>query len=450
MHKITCVPNVAIRRKTSSGSRRSSKEAASFGTIYFLICVIFIPNSSAFQNQLSTTLETGERSVTDTLEDRDLSGNLDFYRYRLRFDRFGTGSRELNGNLSQQTKYNLWYERYYKNYETLDNLDSISDEWHFGLGRALSDTVKFSLDAGFREKDYKNAPSSGYERSNAAIGLEYKHEDLWALNWDGGFINYDYTKSGNDQLKLFTKIGGWMKFFEERLKINPSYKFQKIDDDNILKDRIEHVFTVMPSYKLEMPYFDKISGYYSFGRNDTKDYEDDDRDDDLRFKYAKWHLGTGHPLTENLDASFKYGQIRRDYQNSDNDYRNWFIENKAAFKIYEDKFKKINFSTSAEHKEADYRLVDSLDYIKNVIGGNFLYRIKNNWELSPGFAFKKYDYSSSPAKNEKQYEARLEFIKELLNEALELKLAYKYVWKDYRYKSDIALWSVKAGVEWKF
>lgn len=409
--------------------------------ICFLICVIFIPNTFAFQNQISTTLETGERAITDTIEDRDLSGNLDFYRYRLRLDR----------EISKLTKYNLWYERYYKDYETLDNLDSTSNEWHFGIDHSFVEkAVKVSLDAGFRDKDYKNASSSEYERSNAAIGLEYKHEGSWALNWDGGFINYDYTKSGNDQLKLYTKIGGWMKFFDERLKIGPSYKFQKIDDDNTSKDRTENIFTVIPSYKLGMRHFDKISGYYSFGRNDTKDYEDDDRDDDLRLKYAKWHINTEHPLTGNTDTSFKYGQIRRDYQNSGNDYRNWFIENKTDFKIYEDKVKKINFLISGEHKEADYHLADSLNYIKNVVGTKFLYRIKNNWELCPGCVFKKYDYTASPTKNEKQYVANLELIKELFNRNLELKLAYKYVWKDYRYKPDIEQWTVKAGIEYRF
>lgn len=409
--------------------------------IYLLSYAIFISNAFASQNAISTTFEIGERSVTDTAEDRDLSGNLDFHRYLLRFAH----------EISKTTKYNFSYGYYFKDYETLDNLDSKTNQWNFGLDHiAAPDAFKVSIDIGFSKKDYKNSPTLEYERSNAAIGLQYKYEDLWTINWENGFINYDYTKSGNDQSKLFTKLGGWMKFFNERLKINPSYKFQKLDDDNASKDRTENVVTVGSSYKLDIPYFDKISGSCGLGRNDTKDYEDEDRDDDLRFKYTKWHISTEHPVLENLDTSFKYGQIRRDYQDSENDYRNWSIENKTAFKLYEDKFKKINFSINTEHKEADYRLVDSLNYIRNAVGNKFSYKIKNNWELTPSFTFKKYDYSSSPAKNEKQYETKIEFSKELPDQNLELSLAYKYVWKDYKYKSDISLWSVKAGIEYKF
>ncbi|MDD5450131.1 MAG: hypothetical protein PHO42_06025 [Candidatus Omnitrophica bacterium] len=423
--------------RPASPSARSPRNDV-FLILYF---IFFASPSSAFQNQLSTTFETGERSVTDSLEDRDLSGNLDFNRYRLRVD----------GELSKLTEYTLWYERYDKNYQTLDSLDSSSDEWHFGLDHSfLEKALKASLDAGFRQKDYKDSPSSSYDRSNAAIGLQYKDEDLWGINWAGGFINYDYTGSDRDQLKLFAKIGSWVKLFDERLKISPSYKFQKVDDDDASKDRTEQVFTVIPVYKLGLKRLETISGYYSLGQNDTKDYEDEDRDDDLRFSYVKWYLVTRHPVTERLDTSFKYGQVRRDYKNSDNDYRNWGVENKTGYKIFEDKIKKIGFSTVLEHKEADYHLADSLNYVKNVAGAEILYRQKNNWEISPSFRFKTYDYSASPSRNERQYEGRVEFIKELLNDALALNIAYKYVWKDYRDKSDVTLWSVKAGVEWKF
>lgn len=407
--------------------------------LFSYISLIFALPAAALSNKLSTTFEAGVRSATDTIEDRDLSGNLDFYRYRLRFDQ----------EISKSTKYSFSYEHYRKDYETSDNLDASSNEWRFGLDQAFLDAFKLYLDAGFRQKDYKNSSSLEYDRSNMAIGLGYKSGDLWALRWDNGFTNYDYTKSGNDQFKVFTKLSGWAKFFDERLKINPSYKFQNIDEDSS-KDRTENTASVNSYYKLKLPHFDKISGFYSVGRNDTKDSEDEDRDDDVHFKYTKWHAGTEHPLSESIGTFFKYGQIRRDYQDSDSDYRTWYVENKTDFELYDDKSRQIKFSITGEHKEGDFHLVDSLNYIKNTLTNKFSYKIKNNWELTPSFTFKTYNYTASPTKNEKQYVTNIEFTKELLNENLELNLAYKYVWKEYKYKSDIEQWSIKAGIEYKF
>ena len=404
----------------------------------------FIRPAYATQNEISTTFETGERSVTDTLEDRDLSGNLNFYQYALRFDHA----------ISKLTKYNFSYGYDYKNYQTLDALDSTSHQWHFGLDHTFenfkANPLKLDIDVGLRNKDYRNSPSSDYERTNASLGLEYKHEDLWAISWRNGFINYDFTKAGNDQLKLFTKLGGWSKLFNERLKIDGFYKFQNVDHETASKGRVENTLNLGSSYKLEMPYFSKLSGVFETGKTDTKDSEYEDRDDNLQFKYTKWHVATAHPLLKNITTFFRYGRISRDYQNSNNGYKNWFAENKTDFEILEDKIKKVNLSILAEHKESNYDLTDSLNYIRNLASAKFSYKMKNNWEFDPSFAFKKYDYSANPLQNEKQYEIKAEFAKELYDGNLELKLTYKFVWKDYENNPDVNLWSIKAGIDYKF
>jgi hypothetical protein len=409
-----------------------------------IVWLISITPALALSNKVSTTFETGERSSTDTIDDRDLSGNLDFYRYHLRLDH----------EVSKSTKYNFSYEHYIKDYETVDNFDSTSDQWNFGLEHTFENfklsPLKVSLDAGFKNKDYKNSPSSDYERSNATIGLGYKNEDLWALSWENGFINYDYVKSGEDQLKLFTQLSGWVKFINGRLKINPSYKFQNVDKEHGGNDRSENTVKLASSYKVALPYFSSLAGTYTIGKNDTKDSEDEDRDDDVSFKYAKWHVNTAHPLLDNIDTNFKYGRTQRAYYDSNNNYKNWFIENKTDIKLHDDKSKKINLSINSEHKEGDYDVVDTLRYTKNAAGAKLSYAVKNNWELSPSFTFKKYDYPASPAKNENQYVAKLEFEKKLLDQNLELKLTYSHSWKDYRYKSNITLWVLKAGVAYKF
>jgi hypothetical protein len=403
-------------------------------------CAICAPAAFASQNTISTFFETGERSVTDTIEDRDISGNYNFYRFFGRFDQ----------EASKVFKYNISYEYYFKDYGTSDSLDMDSNQVRAGLDYWLfPERFKVSLDAGYKSKDYKNSPSSEYDRSNATLGLDYKYEESWSIGWDNGFINYDYDKVDNDQLKMLTKLRGWVKLFDERFKIAPSFKYQRVDNDNSTKDRAEQVFAASAYYKLNLPHFEKISGYYGFGKNDTKDSEDDDRDDDLRFKYQKWHVSTDHPLMEKLDTSFKYGQNRRNYQNSANNYRTWFIENKTDFTLYKDKIKNVKLSIPLEHREGEYSLVHSLSYIKNLIGARLAYKIKDNWELIPAVAFKEYIYHANPPKSEKDYEAKIEFSKSLPKN-LDLNLSYKYVYKNYKQKPDITLWTVRAGIDWAF
>jgi len=406
-----------------------------------IICAFCCASSSfASQNKFSTFLETGERSVTDTTEDRDVSGNYDFYRFSGRFDQ----------EASKVFKYNVSYEYYYKNYGASDSLDSASNQAHAGFDYWLApDKFKLSFDAGFKSKDYKNSPSLEYQRSNAVIGLDYKYEELWSLGWDNGFINYDYNKADNNQLKIFTKLRGWVKLFDKRLKVAPSFKYQEVDNDGSTKDRAEQVFAVSSYYKINLLHFEKLGFYYGFGKNDTKDSEDEDRDDDLRFKYQRWHVSTDHPIIEKLDTSFKYGQLRRNYQNSSNNYRTWFIENKTDFKIYKDKLKDVKFSVPLEHREGNYDLVDSLDYIKNLVGARLSYRVKDDWELVPAVAFKQYIYHANPPKSEKDYEAKVEFSKSL-QKNLDMNLSYKYVYKNYKQAPDITLWTIRAGIDWEF
>lgn len=410
-----------------------------------IICVFTGLTTTAFAsaNKISTYYETGTRSATDTLEDRDISANFDFYKYFMRVDQ----------EASKALKYNASYLRSHRDYDTLDNFDFVTDQWRLGLDYVCKpDVLKLSFDASFTDKDYKRSPTLSYNRSSASMGLHYIYKEAAVFDWDNGFTSYSYDRADTDQFKVYTRIGGAFKFFDERFKINPTFKYQKVNNESA-KDRIEQVTTLSSYLKLDMKHFNKISGYFAAGRNDTKDYEDEERDDDFIFNYFKWHAVTEHPLTEKLDTSFKYGQFRRDYQNSNNDYKVWYLDNKMGFKIYDDKMKKISVSTQLEHKEGTYHLVDTLNYVRQQAVARLSYNMKNNWELAPSFAFKRYDYSASPTSDLKQYDLKVEFQKELeslLKKDLSLNLTYKYIWKDYMNKADITQWSVKAGLEYKF
>ncbi|MCX5715390.1 MAG: hypothetical protein NTV07_00665 [Candidatus Omnitrophica bacterium] len=412
--------------------------------ILFLICVSCAPSVFAVQNNIAATVDTGYISSTDTTEERDVSGNLDYYRVYAKFGQ----------ELSKTTKYSIAYSRYHKDYDTTDNLDFTSDSYRFGFDHTFENfdagALKLDLDAGVSEKDYTVISSSSYERSNASLGLGLNdRDDKWALHWKAGFINYDYDKGGNDQLKAFTKLSGWVKFLDERLKIGPSYKFQNVEQKNT-EDRIENTWNILSSYKLKLPYFSELGGFYEQGKNDTKDSEDDDRDDNLQFKYTWWWVNTDHPITNYLNSAFRYGQMRRSYETSGgNSYRNWYIQNKNDFKFFEDDRRKFGMSVELLHKEVDFPVAQSFRYRRNSVAAKFPYRVKNNWELTPSAAFKKYDHHADHSRNETQYEGKLEFSKEFKKD-LELKLGYRYTFKDYEQKPDVRLWSVKAGFEYKF
>ncbi len=412
---------------------------------FFLLSPLFFALPAySIETKISTTFENGKRSATDYLDDRDLSSNLNVYRQQLRLDQ----------KLSSDTKYSVSYERYYKDYDALDSLDSVSDQWLAGFNHSFNDVavnpLKLDIDAGLKYKDYKNSPDSDYTRSNAAAGLSYGEEDLWNIKWSNGLINYAFDSADKDELKLFTQVSGWTKLMGGRLKISPSYKFQAVEEDKNGTNRNENTIKLAAVCQLLPSYFKAVGAFYELGKNDTKDSEDEDRDDNLRYKYTRWYITTEHPLTKNFETDFKYGRGIRNYSDSNNDYKNWFIEDKSIWNVYEDEVKKIDLLITVEHREGDYDQVDSLNYIKDVINVKVVDRIKRDWELIPGFTFKKYNYHASPLKKENDYETKVEFTKELLNEKLEFKISYKYCLKDYRNKPDITLWQVRSGLEYKF
>lgn len=412
--------------------------------IILILSAITVSPAYALPNKAGAIFETGISSVTDTTEDRDVSGNFDYYRYRLKF------AREASNTTS------CWaaYERRVRDYETSDNLDSEYSAAQASLTHTFTNfsinPLTADLDIGYKVKDYDNSPSSTYNRSDAAVNLSHKHEDLWAISWKNGFVNYNYTKSDNDQLKLFTKLSGWAKFLDEKLKISPSYKYQEIDAERNEKDRNEQTVNCRAAYKTNLPYLSEAAGFFEHGRNDTKDSDDEERDDDLRFRYQKWDVTTEHPLVEKLKTGFKYGHLRRHYTDNANSYRHWLIENKTKLGAFEDKISKTSFWFEYQHREANFTTVSTLNYIRNSAVVKLSYEIKDSWELAPAFVFKSFDYPNNPTSTLKQYEAKVEFLKELPTNNLELVLNYRYIWKDYKFKTDIRQWAAKAGIEYKF
>ncbi|MEI8176579.1 MAG: hypothetical protein WCG78_06910 [Candidatus Omnitrophota bacterium] len=398
----------------------------------------------AAQGKVVTSIESGERSLTDVLEDRDTSAIFDFVRYNLRIDE----------NLSSATHFDAAYEHYFKDYSALDTFDSVSNAYHFGIDHTFarndSDKFKIDLGVGFKDKEYNHNLSLSYERTSADIGLSYKHDDLWEIGWRNGLINYEYIKASQDQLKLFTQVSGWVKWFDGRLKIAPSYKFQYVDQLRGNGTRDENTARLASTYKLGLPYFDSLSGAYELGKTDTKDSEEEDRDDDLQFRFHRWYLASEHPLSSLATTAFKYGEIQRDYRANSNNYRTWFLENKTGFTLYEDVKNKTSLQVTTEHREGDYDIVDSLRYIKNTAIAKISCLQKKDWEFTPSLAVKKFDYHASPEKNELDYDSKFEFSKKLFNQNVDVNLSYRYTWKLYRYKSDMRLWMAKAAIGYTF
>jgi len=397
---------------------------------------------AAGKSKVTAVFESGSRTATEYTEDRDVSGNLEYQRYDLRFDQ----------ELDKTTKYYFAYEQYHKDYSALDNFDSTSYEYHGGFAHTFenvrSGALKLDMDIGLREKDYRTADPSDYARSSADLGLDYKYGDSWDLYWRNGFVNYEYLNADGDQLKLYTKLGGKLWLVDKRLELGSSYKYEGISQHDPSLDRSEHIVNTISSYKFNLPYLNKVSALYEFGRNDTRD-DDEDRDDVLTFKYTRWYVSSEHPILKNLDTAFKYGENIRGYDTSPNNYHTWYAENKTNLNIFEDKAIKVVLSTQLEHRDGAYVSVDALKYRKDVAGTRLSFKVKNNWELAPSFTFKKYDYRDNHVKDEQDYDAKIEFVKEF-NQNLDIRITVRNCWKDYRLQPDLMIETVNAGIEYKF
>jgi hypothetical protein len=397
------------------------------------------PLSIAGDSLISSSYEFGERQITDFIENRDSLDNFDYLKYRFR----------LKQDIKDSFSYNISYIRQKRDYETRDSLDSRVNEYKLGLNFAISELTQLQAGFGHKEKHYKNTPSSEHNRDAFDIGLKHKLNPALSFGFDLGVINYDYFRdSASNQHKIYAGLNADYLLLNKRLKLGGFCRLQNVDQKGNKADRGEQIIGADINYKFNLRYLKDLRLTLEHGRDDTKEIEE--RDDNLRYRYSKWALKSNHPLSERLDTAFRYGQSRRDYFDSTSDYRGWFLESETDYEIFTSKQSALASSLKSEHKETDYHLDDSLNYLKDSLGVELTYNRKKNYKIIPSFTFSRYNYPANLNRKEKDYLTQIELIKEFERPDAKLKIKYAYKFRDFRYTADVAQWWVNLGIELGF
>ena len=418
-------------------------------TKYLLvILIVFFTNPLAFADSLgSTTISysQGKRSQTDGLEERDLSGDYSFYKYGI----------TVKATPLEDFYYRASFRDYHKKFdssnEKLNNRTNIYNAY-FSLPLKKTDdaSLKFNIDYGLRTKRYNNSPSSEYDNNRLSAGFDMKLNKDYSLKISAGVNDYNYLKqSSSDQLKSFLKINPGGKFLDGKLDLSGYYKRDWVDNSANKKDYSEDSVSVRTSLKLDTPLLYRIGGHFGYGRNDTRD-DEEDREDNLRFEYIVWDINTNHKINNTIDTQMVYGQDHRDYFTSLNSYDNWFLKNKTKVALIKKDPFNMDLLLGYEHRETKFPENDALSYNKNAVTGGFSFSERGKWSVKPGFAFTHYKYPPLSTKNEKQYKANITCKKYIGSTDNAVELDYWYKWKDYKYKPTIEQWAVSVSYNIKF
>lgn len=412
--------------------------------IFFTMFIFSSPGLcyASSKNTLEPYFATGEKSQTDGIEDRDLSGSFKYYKYGLSF----------NSKPQDAPALKLAFEEYRKDF--LNNIQSDVNTYtsKMGVGFPLLNDKDSSLDADLdflvRNKRYDDSPNSEYDQIETKGAIKYKLKDMYSLGVSGGINNYEYrNRSDSDVLKTFLKLSPEVYLFDKTLELGGFFRIRWLDNSGNNKDATETILSGDTALSLEMPLLYKIKAGIETGKENTQDTED--REDSLRYKYTKWDITTYHKFNKRLKTQLEYGQKRRDYLSDNNDYENWHIENKSNFKLLESELFDLNLFTEGEHKETEFNKAHSNSYIKNEITGGLSFLKMANWSLKPEFTFTKYNYTSESTSDENSYRAKVS-AKKYINENFILEGYYWYKWKDYRYKPDIEQWTLNLSCSIKF
>jgi hypothetical protein len=412
-----------------------------------ILLIVFtgIPAAAGSLASTAISYSAGKRSQTDGLEERDLSGDYSFYKYGITIKAYPL----------EDFYYRVGFTDYRKRFDgsngRLNNKTNIYNAFFsMPLKKTGDASLKFNIDYGLRTKRYKNSPSLEYDNNRLSGGFDMRLDKDYSLKVSAGIKDYNYLKrSSSDQLKSFMKINPGTKLLNGRLGLSGYYKKEWINNPENKKDYSQDSVSVRTSLGLDASLLYKISGHLGYGRNDTRD-DEEDREDNLRFEYILWDISTYHKINSSIDTRMVYGRGHRDYFTSINSYDNWFFKNstKAAL-MKKDPFN-MDLLLRYEHRETHFSENNSLDYDKNSLSGGFSFSQRGKWSFKPGFGFTGYKYPPLSLKNEKQYKADITCKKYIGSTDNAVELGYWYKWKDYKYKPTIEQWAVNVSYSIRF
>ena len=414
--------------------------------LIIIITHIISPLSSqcyaSSKNTIKPYFAAGEKSQTDATEERDVSGSFDYYRYGI------SSNFKPEKNLSLK----LGFEEYRKDFLNNSQSDADSHIYKTGIGYLIFDDKETSLDAdldfSLRNKRYEDSPKLEYDQIKVKGALRYKLKDTCSFGLSSGINNYEYINySDSDILKTFLKISPEIYLLDKILEISGFVRIRWLDASGDNKDTTETILSSATTLNLDIPLLYKIKARIETGKENTQDTED--REDSLRYKYTKWNATTYYKFNKRLKTQLEYGQKQRDYLSDNNDYENWYIKDKANFKLLEKELFALSLFTESEHKETDFDKIHKKRYIKNKITGGLSFLKRANWSLKPEFSFTDYNYISESTSDQKSYKGKIS-ARKYINGDFVLEGYYWYKWKDYEFKSDSEQWTLNLSCNIRF
>jgi hypothetical protein len=413
------------------------------GCFFLVICsLLFPPLSFATDFALSGYFESGNRSQAEDFEEEEEDREYAYQNYHLKFKH----------KLSDRFNYILSSFIYNKDYKSRDSLDNISKIFNakgsYYLNKQKQESLKLDIKLKYKEKRYRNTPSSEYDQIMFSPKLTYDKKDSYAINLSTGINNYDYVSTrGNDQLKFFSQLGAKRYMVEKKLMLTSSYKLETTAHKRTNRRKNKNDFMFGFDYIFDIPFIYKITARAKLGQRDTKD--DDERDEDFDYKYRQFYVKIAHRITSKLKNDFKYQYFKKDYLTADLDHSGFYIRSNWRYKMLADETQELYFNFTSKYKDVNYVLKSGSNYKKETLGIKGTYKRKKNWKTSVSLQGNFYGYEDS-TKDKNRYYTKLSFEKLFLEKDLSLSLDFKYKYTDNKQADNTEEESVRLAFKYKF
>ena len=399
--------------------------------------LVFSSLAEASDFTLSGYTEVGKKSTAEDYEEEDTDDEYNYQNYHLK----------LKQDISDRPSYDISSFIYNKDYKSQDSLDNLSRIFKTNWSYKPEESTKIDLKLQYKEKRYKNTPTSEYNQIKFEPQIRFK-EELYALNFACGVNNYEYLAAGQkNELRFFGKLGLDRYFLDKKLMFTANYKIEEAEQHKADRKKTKHEVLGGADYIFDLSLIDKITTRVGWGERDSKD--DDDRDVDYDYEYWRYYTKTEHRISEKLKTNLKYQYFKKDYASVDLDNRGFYIQNSWAYEVLDDKNQRLLCEFELEHKDVAYGLKNDNDYTKETAGIEASYQRKKNWKASAGFEGNFYDFNNS-RNDKKRYYTKLGFEKLFLDKDLTLGVDFKYRHTDYKQGNDKNDEAVRVEFEYRF
>lgn len=414
-------------------------------TFTFLILFSIVSAHADMLGSTKIRYNTGKKSQTTDIEERDLGGYFSFNKYSI----------SVKAEPKEKFYYRASYQYYRKTFDPKrTDLNAITNISSLYFSMPLHDQeetlIRLNTDYRLRTKRYKNSPSDEYDNNNISAGIAITKNKNYFLKLSGGIKDYDYIKDhDSDQLKTFFKIAPKVKILEQRLNLSGYYRRDLVNQVDNKKDYSQDCVSVRAVYDIGKPILDKISGHFGYGRNDTRD-DDEDREDNLRFEYQLWDVTLYSKPFKNIEGNIRYGQKHRKYFTSIDGYDNWYIDKKTKIRLLKKDLFFVDMLLGILHKETDFFENEALSYNKNSLNAGFSIVKRSDFSIKPSFKYTRYKYPPFSTHNQKTYVLRLDTKKYIGSTDKALEAGYWYEWKNYEYSANSNRWNLNLSFIIKF